>query len=106
MASGKGHMRGIKYTTPVKITCCDCGECKPETKFYRHMAHCKACHNGLKVWNKQQQDFIQERQLGDPSEEMIRVRCASLQAGWTPKTFERRRYGAARVLSRVAKAIT
>jgi hypothetical protein len=65
----------------------------------------QACHNGLKVWNRQQQDFAQERQLGDPSEEMIRVRCQSFQAGWTLKTTQRRRQGAAKVLGRVAKSM-
>lgn len=79
-------------------TCTDCGIAKPPTKFYTFkvmddglMPWCKACHNGLSKWHKEQTAFFAERQLGDPSEETIRFQCERIRAGWTEKQLARRR---------------
>ena len=79
-------------------TCVECGCIKPLAKFYvfnvmedRRMPWCKACHNGLTKWHKEQAAFYADRQLGDPSEETIRFQCERIQAGWTEKKRARRR---------------
>lgn len=78
--------------------CSDCGVEKPLTKFYRFhamedglMPWCKACHNGLTKWHKEQTTFFSERQLGDPSETAIQIACQKIQAGWSDKQRQRRR---------------
>lgn len=81
--------------------CCECGNEKPESKFYRDkrkpdglMERCKACHNGCTEWIRRQHEFYAEPQLGDPREDQIRAACERFQAKWTTKQRERRRLAA------------
>lgn len=79
-------------------TCNECGVSKPLSKFYRHpweqdgyMPRCKFCHNGGQELKRRQEEFFSERQLGDPSEESIRLACEKIKAAWTDKQRARRR---------------